>query len=474
MFSFSSTKLNIQRGSLTLVILLLSSYNPALASAWDWGSNITLSSVYNDNPTLRDDDLETEDTFRFLAAYEMDMQRQSANRSFTFNPRVTRDYYPDSDKSDLESTDFFLNGSYRVSRPTFNWGLTANVDRQNILSNDNSVAQSGSANNTFRADDIQYTYRVSPSFSWQISGRDQMTISVSARKTDFDLDYTGRSDVEAYSFNTSYLRTLTLRQQVGISGSLSHSNAEGTSCRLDLNFITNPGNPQPPIFEPCTNLNDPTIVNAFNRNETDSYNLSIDYNYAWSETVSLKARYGLQSSDSSQIVRDADGVTLLIDADTFDENTNTADPIDEINSTFESSTYDIALTKQFETADYKISLNRQVIPSQAGTPQDRYQVGFDLNAKLTPRLDSRLKLTAWEQESIFLASDDNSTNINRKTRYFQGAMRLSWNFTRKLSMQGKYTYRYRDRDALGDTDSTTSTSNAINIGVSYKFKEMQR
>jgi hypothetical protein len=474
MFSFSPTKQNILSGTFSLVILLLSSYNPALASAWDWGSNISISSVYNDNPTLRDDDLKIEETFRFLAAYEMDMRRTAANSSFTFNPRVTRDYYPDSDKSDLESTDFFLNGSYRFNRPTFNWGLTASVDRQNVLSNDNSVAQSGSANNTFRADDILYSYRISPSFTWLVNNRDQITFGVSARKTEFDLDYTGRSDVESYSFNASYVRTLTLRQQVGITGSVSHSNAEGTSCRLDINFFYNPGNPQPPVFEPCTNFNDPTIVNAFNRNETDGYNLSLDYNYKWSETVSLKARYGLQSSDSSQIVRDADGVTLLVDFDTIDENTNTADPVDEINTTFESTTYDISLTQQFETADYKINLNRGVTPSQAGTPQDRYQVGFNLNAKLSSRLTSGLKLTAWEQESILLASDENNTNIERKTRYFQSEMRLSWSFTRKLSMNGTYTYRYRDRDGVGNTDATTSTSNAINLNLNYKFKEMQR
>jgi len=165
-------------------------------------------------------------------------------------------------------------------------------------------------------------------------------LSANWRKSDFDLDYTGRSDVESYSASSQYRRSVTDRQEAGISANISHSEAEGINCRFNLNNAANPGNPASPVFEPCTNFTDPLVVTALNDNETDGYNVSLDYKYELSETAAVAARFGIQDSDSSQTIQDADGVTILIDENGVPEN--------EIETNFESTTYDISFTKKLE------------------------------------------------------------------------------------------------------------------------------
>ena len=98
--------------------------SPADAANWNYGTRVGLSSEWNDNPALQDDRFDFDSTFKFLAVYEGDFERRDDNTTLSFRPRVTRDYYPDSQFSNLETTDFFLPGSFSLRRPTRSgpWG----------------------------------------------------------------------------------------------------------------------------------------------------------------------------------------------------------------------------------------------------------------------------------------------------------------------------------------------------------------
>ncbi len=452
-------------------LLLLCFNGPALAGAWDWGADASINSNYNDNPTLRaDDDPRKQSTFRFLATYKMDIEQKSASSRFRFTPRVTRDYYPDEQFKALESTDFFLPGSASLIRPTTSWNLGFNASRQNVLSNETTIAEDGSTLSSFRADDIQYIFSLAPNVTWSMTPRDQLTLSASAAIVDFDLDYTGRSDYEVYSLNTSYRRSVTERQQLGFTGFVSRNESEGTNCRVN----NNAANPTPPVTEPCTIFDTPSRVNAVNQNETDSNGFTVDYRYSWSETVSLVARIGLQSSDSVLTVNDADGNSIVGEIILLPDGRISGTEVEEILSTFESTTYDISLDRKMERYEFTLGAQRRVRPSSLGTPQDRYQLVLDGKYRWTEKLTFIYNLIAWEQQSIFLSGVDNN-ELERKTRFFSGNFRLNWSFHRDWSVNGGYRYRYRDRDAgVNSLNTVTSTSNEFRIGFNYTFRNLKR
>jgi hypothetical protein len=462
MFSLPSQSLQNLLQVIIFLFLLLAYCGTANACAWDWESNATLSSVFKTNPTLRADEIDTEDLFGMLAAYEMGFKRKSGNSYFKFNPRVTRNYYPDRKFSALESTDFFLRGSSGYSFRTSNLSIAFSAAKQNILSNDNSVAQSGDQLNAFQADDTVYTYRLSPNFIWKITHRDQLLIGFSGSIKDFDKDYSGRSDVDSYSFNSTYTHAVTRRQSFGFTGIAYTSSAEGINCFINFNAANNT---DPPITEPCSDFDNPLFVNGNNKNDTDGYSASLDYSYSWSDTAKVKVRYGLQKSESTQTIRDLNGNTILIDED--------LNEVEKYESDFESTTYNIIFDKRLQNSEYRISLGRSVVPSQEGTPQDRFQLNFNGETKLSQRMTARLKVNGYLQESIFLASDDNPTDFERETRYIQGQFALSWSATSKWNISTTYTYSRRHREKGIAVPSTTASGNTLSVALSYSFKKMR-
>ena len=237
---------------------------------------------------------------------------------------------------------------------------------------------------------------------------------------------------------------------------------------------SNADNPTPPVTEPCTIFDTPSRVNAVNQNETDSNGFTVDYRYSWSETVSLVARIGLQSSDSVLTVNDADGNSIEGEIILLPDGRIPGPEVEEILSTFESTTYNISLDRKMERYEFTLGAQRRVRPSSLGTPQDRYQFNLDGKYRLTERLTFRYNLSVWEQQSIFLSAVEND-ELERKTRFFSGNFRLSWSFHRDWAVNGGYIYRYRDRDAgINSLNTVTSTSNALSIGFNYKFRSLKR
>ena len=467
-----TTQQSFKTAALSLAAML-GCWSAQAASPWDYSARASLNANYNDNPTLQSDNSARSqvDFLRFLASYEMDIERLSDRSTFIFNPRITRDYYPDSDFEDLQNTDIFLRGSTSWQNPRTSWSLTFQADRQNILSNENTVAEGGdNVLNPFRADDIQYTYALSPSFSWVISDKDQVTFGVSGRVVDFDLDYTGRSDFETVNANVSYRRGLTQKQSLGFSGFIGFQDSEGINCREDLE--TPPQGVPPDFnygaqFDACLPENpnpaNRRFVNAINTNETDNVSLTADWQYLWTRNTSIVGRFGWQRADSTQEIRDSNGKTLIYEFDGTSLVVPTV-PIEIAETEFSSTTYDISINNNGKRTNTTLTLRRGVTPSQRGTPQDRYQINLNTQYEFSSRLTGELRLQAFSQESIFIAGDDDLENLER-IRFFSVAANLSRSISRNWSTSGNCRFRQRRRN-------DTAKGFDCRIGVSYIFKRI--
>jgi len=447
-----------------------------MAADWDWGASAGLSSVYDDNPTLSNDDDTPEDTFRFLAFYELELQNVGPQKGFSISPRISRDYYPDSDKSDLESTDYDVPGEIFYSTPTSRWSLDFGFTRQNILSSESIVEAPGDATNSFRADDTVFNYNLSPSVSWNASSKDQIVLNAVWRKQDYDLDYTGRSDFDGYSINSSYLRAVTERQSLGLTVNFSSSESNGLNCR---DAFTDPLTPRPAAIEPCdgAEVNQFITLNAKNRNETDAYNITLDYTWRIQPTLNLRASIGREKVDSVQRVVDFDGTTLLFDGVEDIGGIFIFTPTNKIESDAENETYNIGLTKELERGSWNISAARGTrLQSSTGTPQDSDTYRFNFERRLSKRLFMVTRFAYSTQESVFLANDDNDTGASREQQFYSAQGTLRYRLDRKWSIVGTYRWRKRDRDPrtiTSNADSIISTSNQYRVGITYAFKQLQ-
>jgi hypothetical protein len=403
----------------------------AVADNWEWGSAFGLSSNWNDNATLSA--FNAISTFRWLITYNGEFSRLSPNSVLSFRPRITQDFYPDKDKKDLQSLDFFLPGSYRLSRQRTSWNLGYNLSRQSVLSDETTLDNGGI--NQLNADDQVYRASLSPNLSWNVSLKDQLLLGFSVNATEYTLKDTNRADSLAGGLNTSYLRNITERQTVGFTASYFEYKSDNT--RLVL--LDNPPNP-------------PAVIEIEVINKSNSSTLTLDYSLKTSITSSLNVSFGLQNSEVTNTVSE----------------TSTGQVISEATTPFKSTTYNISFRKALEQGGFNINLGRSVSPAANGQPQDNYRITLSGDAKLTEKLTGKLVLRASQQEAIVLAATDGA--FSRKNRNYNADLSLSWAYTRKWSISANYRFRFADRDAGLNSSATTAQSNSVSLGINYKWK----
>jgi hypothetical protein len=435
---------------LSLLITLTLSCTQVLAGAWNYGARVGLNSNYSDNPTLADEDRESDSLFKMLAAYNMDIEWSEPGKSFTIEPRVTRDYYPDSANSELESTDYFIPGNFSVYGKKSSLNMTFDYREQNILSSDSAVLDSLDTTN-FRADDTRTQYGIGGAYTFNATEQDQVFLSGNWSKSDFDLDYTGRNDNDSYFFSGSYSHSLSPRYGVGFGLTYSSFKAEGNNCAPP-----DPARPIDPLlsFDPCPN----TRVNIFNESETDNYSVTLNFSAQLTPNTKLTAKYGQQSSTSKTSINYiADGSPYIPETDTDQDG----------------ETYDIGLNGEFERYSYNFSAGRSIKPSQTGSANNTTNLTLRQQYEFSEKLTGTLDLRGSERESVLRESDD--TNLDsRKTRTLEANTRVNWRINRVWSVSFLYAYRYRDRDGTTGVEKTKASSNRINFGITYIIKPKQR
>ena len=451
-----------------LPILSLTGYASAYADGWEYGSRAALTLNTDDNPTLIADEIvvgidpdtgeeitedRRESIFRFLAYYEFELQNQTANRSFNIRPRVSRDYFPDREDSDLENFAYNVPGFYSITGQTtrFNLGFSARQDQ--AISNDIN-AEGNVQGQGFRADDIFVVYSITPTFTWTPTPNDQFFLSGSWSKQDFDLDFTGRSDFEGKGASLSYSRTLTPRQTLGLTAQINNGDLEGRNC-LNVPAGVFPDNP------PCSER--PGILPGFvqtnitNKNSTDLTSFTVDYSFRITPTLEFRASIGRQNTETEQQIIDDDG--------------NDALPGSEFES--DNETYNIGLTKSTERSEIRFTAGRStVLQSVNGTPQDRDTYDLTIQSRWTPKIRTILRLNYRDQQSVFFrdAEDgDIADRIEQKNRFYNGELQLRYQLSRKWSAVTAYRYQQRDIDGVNDT---RATSNLFRLGFIYTFKEL--
>jgi len=438
------------------LVLLAGLFNsPAHAAAWDWGSEFRLTGSYNDNPTLTPientdgtkRDIQT--TRSLLAQTELQIIRATPNSKIEFEPRVTRSYYPDEELSKLEQTNWYMDarGSWQQRRTNFSLGFQYR-DTGILSAEDTFDDQTGGS--TLRVDDKRQLISLSPGFRWQITQQDQINIGVTRSETDYELNFTGRADLEYNTASLSYQRSFSERQSLGfLVGAYTNKSEQ-------LQFILTP---------------------TTATNNTDGVNLNIDYNYSISEDMNLALRYGRQESDSATsggvIAIDLDSATALLgdNCANISENVGAA-PLPgtglllflytDCTRKFKSSQYRLDLTKRYERTEFTFGVFQSIVPGSTGVPQERLQVSVRGAHQLTEKVSLSGRLTANEQTSIGF------DNLTRESRNLRADINADWLLTRRWAVGALYVYRDRKRDS--NLTEIIADSNEMGFYIRYNWE----
>jgi hypothetical protein len=437
----------------TLPLWLLLLHQTAGAAGWEGEGKLSLGGNYSDNPTLLTEDRNPEGKASTVGAVRMSFQRQSENNLLTLEPRVTRNNYPDRDFKDAEHTNLYLDGSSTQTYQRSRYGLSFGISDQGILQSEQD--DSGNFN---AVGDSRRQYNFSPTVAWSPSQRDTLQLGVSYSKTDFEKDFTGRSDFDTLSGRLNYSRRLNERSTFGATALYTTYSSERLG-RLRFPPQICAETPPPEDINDCdpVNIEPGPLVEGTFKNDTDGYSFSLNYDYQWSETTVLSADYGGSSSDLDSTV------TLFLE----EGNVSTLG-----SSTSDNTQYGLGLTNQTEMGSVELRAKRSVVPSSNGTPQNRDNVSARIVRRLLPNLTGNLFLVGSKQESIA----DAASAIRGETKTFRAEAELSWSIRRNFSLVSKYEYRYRSRDQgrnegqiQNQDDDGKATSNGITFGFTYAF-----
>jgi hypothetical protein len=301
-------------------------------------------------------------------------------------------------------------------------------------------------------DDKLTQLSLSPTLAWQLSERDELTVGLSYSLSDYDLEFTNRTDSTTVGGNISYRRSLNERNTVGATAFISSSDADRKAL-IPIPVV-------PPTDPPTIDRIEEGTVNT----DSSSSFITVDYGYALSTTGSLKISYGLQdaTTESSTSINST-GASL---------STGSLD--------FSSTTYNVSYLSEGPRSRYSIGASRSVtLDITTGQPQDRDELNFEGDYKITERLSGGWRIIVWQQEAIALtALDENDLpiDIRSKPRYADARGSLSWSLTRKWFLTGAYQYRWRSNEQrFGDRDfDLKAVSNNISIGITYLWKELPR
>jgi hypothetical protein len=433
-----------------IAFLVTGAISPVHAAVWNYGTQIGLSSDWNDNPALANDTVDTESTFRFLASYDGNFERRSYDKVLSFRPTVTTDYYTDSQFSNLQTTNFFLPGSFSIQRPTRQWALGFNASQQSVLSNEESISQGATAS-LLGSDDTVTQLSLSPGLTWIFSEQDEFSINLDYAITDYDLDFTDRTDSSTIAGVFSYRRSLNERNTLGMTALYSSSDADRKT-RVPVEVV-------PPTDPPTFQIEEGKI----DVNSSSSF-VTADYTYVVNEISSLRMSYGLQAATT-------DSVTSI-------NSTGARRSTGEL--TFDSTTYNIEYSSEGPRSNFSIAAIRTVtLDITSGQPQDRDEARLRGNYSITNRLTGSWRIVYWQQEPVALiVLDENNTPINfrNEQKFVEAETGLSWNLTTKWYLDGRYQYRQRTNDqTFGNRNlDLEAVSNNITIGIRYLWKEIPR
>jgi len=349
------------------------------AAEWSLTSTLNPSAEYDDNVFLSED---AESSMHYAITPTVMLTRAVDNMQTSLSVGYRIDRYSSlSSDNDTENPFVRFNGSYNTERSQY--GLSANYTE--ATSRSTALEDTGD----FTSQSINRTRSINPSYSYQLSERDSLSLNGSyserlSSTTSFD-------DTETKSITAGWQRQFNERLSAGLNGTISNYESEGLTLTTD----------------------------------DDNYSLSTSFSYAWSELWNVAGAIGLRRLNTERRV-------LLTGITDSDESTG--------------STLDFSAIRTDDINVYTIALSRSLSPSGTGEVNEIDRVSASWSHHLSDRLTANLATSYQESISVLEGNNEKRENIN-----FSPSLR--WQLEENMSLNFSYNYRKQTQQSGSSADS---------------------
>lgn len=420
--------------SATIAVALIAC-PPLFGGTLELESQASTTVSYNDNPLLRPSESDPDSTASAVLDYQLKVSQSSANTDLTFTPRISRLEYPSGKFSDLSATEYRLNADLTQSYGLIEAGGQLSATNLTVLTAEDSDPESPIADSTgnfLSRNERVENISVSPYLTWTMSELDLITFSAFGARVDRTTRFGPRADYNVRQGSIRYQRALSPRQFIGltVSGSRSDTIRKHQYCQLVF--------PQQRPVAECQGFTTSEgfrsewyIVTGEERQDIETYDVGLTYEYKVSDELSLSARYGEQRTDieTRRAERQKRASFIRNDPDFVQRQA--------LSSDFTSSTYLFSVDYSRPRSTWLLEISRDVQPSSEGSPADKTEVRGIARYRITERLAVKLATLYYKQVL-------RSPGVFSKNKVLRADLSLAWNLTRNLSAISTYIYRNRD------------------------------
>jgi len=326
------------------VLLAALSISSAYAAEWSLAGSVNPSAEYDDNIFMRDENVQGD--YHFQMSPTLMVARKARNSESSLSLGYSMDRYDVSRHLDQDNP--FVRFNTQLQQERVNWGLA--------LSYVESSSRSEAADDTgdFETNSTLSTTSISPSFGYQLTERDSLSISANySEKESSTVDFSNSTNK---SLSSSWQHQFSERLNGGVS--LSASNNKSSSLT--------------------------------NSTDDNTYNVSLTSQYKLSEIWAMNGNVGLRQLDSEQT--DSFGVT------------------DNSSSTGSSLGFTVSYSAEVDSAN--ISLSRSISPSSTGEINEQEKISLSWSRQLTETLSSSVRASFQTTTSALDEGADKRENIN--------------------------------------------------------------
>ena len=402
---------------------------PSLADSWNTRGDASINWLYNDNPTLRQNNspLQRQATSYGRAQVRGTLEYSTPQLFIDIAPRISQTYFPDPEDSDLQNTDFYFDSNADYTMRRNDLGMIVNYSNVGLLTDEfgdgiDTPPGNGATGSSLRVDDQVQRYLITPEWNHQLTRKDTLSLGLTYFGTDYKLEKTNRADNTNEQVRLGYTRRLTARWSMGLSG---------TARRFESNKLA-------PI----------PVIDIELTNSSDSIGVSFDTNFAFSEKTTVGINIGRTEITST---RDA----------LFFTNLNTPIVL-QTESSSTNTTYNFTLNHTGERNSVNLLVSHAIVPSSQGFENSQISVNLLARRRLSEFFTGIIRINFIDQQAINTLQRIDSSFI-----LFTANTSLAWRFSRNWSTSAVYTYR-RNNSEFGDA-SQLGESNQVGATLTYRW-----
>jgi hypothetical protein len=444
-------------GSAAVIILLtLTSAEPAGAASTGFQPFITTAIQYESNPNYRQDGRENSATGLVMET-ELNAYSETKRTRWTFEPSFRLSNYSGSENDNLDGDDFRLpfSGTYSTARTAagvsgqYSQSTTRYGELEQAIPDDPDNPGSPGSGRVNRIDDDQVYKSIGPYLRFNLSPTDSLTFSTNYSETSYDQAAVTRQP------GYENLGTQATFQRLFNPKNFAFASVNGTFFKSEqpCGAITS-------FADTCGIVFVPGQIGTDITNDTDTFGINFGYEFARTPTESLSISAGTARSDFA--IRNLRSIENL---PCFDSAQQTLTPC-----RFEGSETnfigEVSYSVRSESTTSTASISRSLQPNSDGATVTQDNLQAFLIREVSPRIQVRAGITLLKSE--FVGGSRNGELRERfKRDYWRIAIGGSWRLTKRLSIRGGYDFLDND---YGDS-SSSAKNNIFTLGLQYTGQE---